>query len=284
MAKIENKYMDYYINKEKDWHEKKVGFYHVSGVGNNHPKLESHEHSGPCLRDTTYGYLAPLPQTLSTMGVFKCGDIHHAYIQKQYKKNHPLSNIEFGLQDILKKGKAKIYSLGSIDILDQKWLFEEKDDGLIHLKILDIKSASQYTFPKNKYDHKPTHFNQTYIYAETLMSRYMDREKVVLDDMTIIYVDKNRVNIAELPIEYKESTGLKKYINYKNRCWKIHGCIKKKTLPEPEPHKWCKYCDNRFRCQADQLEFTERGIEDRRKDKDNYSIEAWELMKSIGAV
>jgi len=283
-AKMKNEYIDYMINRHTEWHTNEVGKYHISAIGNSHADLDPKDHYGPCIRSTYIDYVNKLPHSLTSLGNFKLGNILHKHIQKVYKKNHPLCSIEFGLQSLLKLGRMRILSLGSIDIIDQKFIVKKTYDGLIHVDIVDVKTASQYTLPKNKYDRNPTYFSQGYQYASSLFKNYFDPEVIVVDEIKILYASKHNLEIYPIKALYEPEIAMEKWKDYVKRCWMTHRCLKKKILPDPEEMRWCKYCKYRFRCGEDSLVAVKRGIEYRQTNKLNFSAEDYKLMKENGDV
>ena len=149
----ENKYRKYYYEIDTEWHENKIGTYHVSGIGNSHKDLDPWEHAGPCLRDTYWDYLDPIEDNDETAGNFHIGKILHEIIQDIYKHNVPNSIIEFPI--VIKHNDITIK--GSVDIID----FDKE-------AIIDIKTASMFTFPSSEYDYNPTYVSQVSIYSALL--------------------------------------------------------------------------------------------------------------------
>lgn len=302
---LPNKYKKYFIIRPYDWHQNKIGYYHVSQIGNNNQDLKQKEHSGPCLRDTFYGFI-PIDvkiQSLITEGNFGVGHLFHGHIEIIQKTNDPFNFPEFPLQKLLDHDGQKIIILGSIDLPRQQILtFDDEAKDPIPIHITDLKTASEYTFPFDNsiMNRSPTHFTQVYIYGYWLMNYYLNQKYNELIDLTVAYINKHEAYTGEQRELYDNDAGMRIFIDFISRAFELDTCLKKfmeiyneysdyikdhpapgknhideykismnETLPVREPHKWCKYCDNRFRCR-DNVIFDE--------DVRKYSIEEIEVF------
>jgi len=284
---LPNKYLKYFIIKPYEWHQNKIGYYHVSQIGANNQRLEPKDHSGPCLRDTFYGFI-PIDvklQSLNTQGNFGVGNIFHPHVENIQKTNNPFNFPEFPLQKLLDHDGQKIIVLGSIDLPRQKILtFDDNADDPIPIHITDLKTASDYTFPYDNsvMNRNPTHFDQVYIYGYWLINYYLNSKYNKLIDLTVAYINKHEAYTGEQVEKYDNDHGVGIFIDFITRAFtldtklrrfmKIYSewcdhCVEElkgnekntnlmlelkiqmnECLPTREPHKWCKFCDNRFRC------------------------------------
>ena len=252
---MKNLYHKYWIEVPREVHEYIIGTYHVSQIGNSYIDLEFDEHSGPCLRQGYWQYLDPIKYTAGTLGNFHVGGAIHKSIQILMKKNNPAVVNEFPLRMWIKD----IIISGSIDTV----VFTKEG-----ISIIDFKSASQYILPQGDYDKNPTHFTQVYLYAYILSLMF----DVDIKDVTLVYVNKHNYATYEQTETYDSEKAEKIFKDFLERCFYLDECLKKKTVPVPEPMKWCKYCDYRKRCkeQGDvELIMTKRGTVKGLKVKDN---------------
>lgn len=262
---LPNKFEKYFIIKPKKWHGNIIGIYHPSSIGCTHTELNQDDHSGPCLRDTFYEYVNPKEKSLTTRGNLEAGNIMHPIVERNAKKNDPFCFPEFPLQKLFKKGIMKIITHGSIDLPRQMRLtFLNEPEDPIYVNIGDIKTSSEYTFPKTEEDQNPTHFDQTYIYAAWLQNFYLNSNYIKIKDLTIIYINKHNLYTGEQTIPYDNMKGLSKFLDFIDRCWTLHEALLKymfnrmelfnhyqnisEILPPKEPHKWCKLSENLQRC------------------------------------
>lgn len=243
-TQLKNLYKEYWIKKEQDWHQNIIGEYHVSSIGFDNSYLDPVSHTGPCLRQTFYDYIAPKERSDETEGNFGMGNLLHKACQKIYKKNHPNSVIEFPLQQFIKLYGEQVKIMGSIDIV----LFEPLKNGKISVTIIDLKSASDWTFPKNK-DHKNlTHFNQVYIYTYWLLNNILNSDVVKIKELKIVYMNKHNKYTGEQVEPYDNEKGGRIFINFLGRVNYLHAKLLGMELPAREPMRWCKLCDYRVRC------------------------------------
>lgn len=233
-----------------DWHENIIGIYHVSSIGCNHQDLEYNEHSGPCIRSTYWEYTDPLPDTDETIGNFEMGDDIHIKLQFIIKKWKPNTIIEKPLAIVLERDGKVILLVGSIDI-EYKHLFNllnATSQTKKKISIWDIKSASEYTLPKGKYDKNITHFDQTNIYGamDTLFDLHPDYNEIIR--LKIIYVNKHNKGTFCQRERFDLSNATNKLSDCIDRAFYLHACLETSQLPVPEPQKWCKYCKYLTRC------------------------------------
>ena len=279
-TRLQNEYVKYFIIRERDWHEKKIGYYHVSVVGCNHQYLEPDKHSGPCLRAAFYEYTSPKEQSLSTKGNFHVGNSVHSEVELKAKINDPFCFPEFPLQRLFEHKGHKIIALGSIDIPTQKELtLEDNAEDPILISVIDLKTASNWTFPFDESDINPTHFDQTKIYSFWLITYYLNRKYNKMDELTITYINKHEYYCGEQTQKYNNLEAKEIFTSFIKRCFKLDSRLKKfvklkhnydilfedepkpnedrvlelklsinKCLPDAEPMHWCKFCDNRNRC------------------------------------
>ena len=284
---LPNKFEKYFIIRPYDWHEVRIGYYHVSTIGAYNQNREQKEHSGPCLRDTFYGFIPvdKKKQSLNTQGNFKQGDFIHEKGEGIAKINDPFVFPEFPLQRLLAHGKQKIIILGSIDLPKQKQLtLDDNPINAIVINITDFKSASDYTFPydNSEKNRNPTHFDQVNIYTYWLLNYYLNNKYITVEDITVAYVNKHELYTGEQKVKYNNDKALGIFVDFVSRAFELDTKLKRfmkiydewydhhleelkgnekntpetiqlkidmiDCLPTKEPHKWCKFCDNRFRC------------------------------------
>lgn len=169
------------------------------------------------------------------------GNIIHKHIQELAVKNNPRIITEFPLG--LKIFREDLKILGSIDIV--KFDFDKFD-------IEDIKTASQYTLPKNEDDKNPTYFDQMYIYAY-FIKNYVFVHFMKLEKITIVYVNKHNLQTFKISEKYNPIKAEKIWDNYLLRVKKLHAHLTIKTLPKKEPNRWCKLCKYLPMCNEDVL-------------------------------
>lgn len=247
---MNNEYQKYWKAEPRDWHENIIGIYHISRVGCSHQDMKYDEHSGPCLRETYWDYTDSLPNSDETEGNFDMGKDIHKRLQEIIKEWKPNTVIEDPLAKIFEKGGQKILITGSIDVL-YKHLFDLiKDTAKTKKKISiwDIKSASQYTMPKSKYDKSPTHFDQVDIYAimKILFDLHPDHNEI--KRVKIIYVSKHNKRTITQRNKFKLDEAMDKFVDFIERAFYLHNCLNNEIVPIPEPHKWCKFCKYLKRC------------------------------------
>ncbi|MHA1795249.1 MAG: CRISPR-associated protein Cas4 [Promethearchaeota archaeon] len=225
---MENVFLKYFPLKNESWHEYEIGIYHVSEIGCSHDNLEPEEHYGPCLRKTYMIYQDILrDEDPSRSGIFEIGKIIHEIIQREYIEGH---NAVFEFPLILNIND-EITIKGSVDLL------EFKPD-----MVIDIKTASDYTFPRSKYDFSPTYEDQIYIYTYILKNFVFKDNYFNPTILRLIYVHKHNLRTIEIDIPYIPKKAKEKFEDFIERAKKLHECLKNKTPPDAEPQKWCKYC------------------------------------------
>ncbi len=258
-SKLENEYRKYWKAKPREWHENKIGIYHVSSIGCNHQDLDPDNHSGPCLRSTYWDYVDPIPNSDETDGNLEEGNRHHKDLQKIIKEWKPNSIIEYPvavelireLDELGEDGELqeeKILFVGSIDILYKHLFDDEINYNVKSWSIWDIKTASSYTLPRGKYDKNPTHFDQTEIYGYIVLAFDLDEHKNKIKRKKIIYIDKHNLGTYTQREKFNVIEAEEKYQDAVERCWYIHDCLTKGEVPAPEPMHWCKYCKYLDRC------------------------------------
>lgn len=248
MTKLPNKFLEIWhpelFGVKPDWHENKIGVYHISAVGVNHQDLGYDEHSGPCLRNLYREYTDPIPDSPSTMGNFEMGEDLHRALQKIVKEWEPNTIIEKPLAKIFTRDERSILLVGSIDI-EYFQMFNLKkatSETKRKVEIWDIKSASSYTLPRGRYDKNPTHFDQTKVYGGFDILFGLNTEHCEMVRVKIIYIDKhNKATYIQrekfIPEEAIEMVG-----DCVDRAFYLDSCLLNKQIPVPEPMKWCKYC------------------------------------------
>lgn len=225
---MSNKYKKYFIeDEEKEWHNYKVGTYHISAVGNSHKELSPQEHYGPCLRSTFWNYKDPAERDEKSIGNLRMGNILHGIAQEIYKKNRPNSIIEFPI--VIKMGEITIK--GSVDIID----FGDK-------AVVDLKTASLFTFPSSEYDYNQTYLTQVRLYGAFLQYNIFDNEYFEIETLRIVYIKKHNLETLEMDINYDGEEIAKAYADFVERVQYLHDCLTDTIVPKAEPHKWCKFC------------------------------------------
>ena len=231
---MENKYKKYFELVGKEWHDHKIGTYHVSAVGNSHADIDPQEHYGPCLRSTYWDYLDPVENDEKSEGNFKMGDFLHEIAEANYKKNHPNSVNEFPI--VLKISKD-VTIKGSIDIID----FDDKI-------VLDFKSSSMFTFPSSEYDYNETYLSQVRIYTALLEYWIIKDTYFKPEKLRVVYIKKHNLETVELDILYDWEEVAEAYGDFLERVKYLDNCLRNKKEPEAEPHKWCKFCPRLEKC------------------------------------
>jgi hypothetical protein len=249
---MENEFRKYWHPEFREWHENKIGTYHVSSVGLNHQDLEPEEHSGPCIRETWYEYTDPIPDRDETVGNFEMGNDIHKPLQEIIKKWKPHVIVEKPLKKIINNKGRMIKAVGSIDI-EYQHNCAKTDTEKVKISIWDIKSASKFTLPSGKYDRSPTHFSQVSIYAvmDDFFSLHPDWNIVVR--VKIIYVSKHNKATFTQRQKYQSELADEIWDEFCSRVCYLDDCLVEDILPEREPHKWCLkgYCKYKNRCRAD---------------------------------
>jgi len=244
---LENKWDKYWKDPNTVvWHKNIIGVYHVSAIGCDHQHLEPEDHSGPCLRQTFYQYVAPVEKNLKSKGNLNQGTVMHKEAERIYQIKRSYSIIEFPLAKSINKDIA---ATGSVDVVD----FLDNNEVLV----LDFKTSSEWTFPKGKNDRQITHFDQVYIYAALLQNFVFGNTKRI-SHLKVVYLNKHDQFTGEQEMEYVNNIGLSKLLDFSNRCKKLHGHLvdyrnkiyscNGSYLPNREPMKWCKYCDYKNCC------------------------------------
>jgi hypothetical protein len=232
---MENKFEKYFKKKDGEWHNYKIGVYHVSAIGCTHQNLEPEEHYGPCLRSTYYDYVETVEKN---EGAFKIGNILHEHVQDVYKKNEPASIVEFPIKLKTDIAEIEIEIRGSVDLIDMA------DEPYI----IDLKTSSMYTFPSGKYDLNPTYETQVILYTFILRDRIFKKEFFNPDKVIITYIKKHNLETIELDSDYDDEKGAEYYKDFLERISYLHECLITEELPVAEPHKWCKYCTHLSEC------------------------------------
>ena len=249
-TKIKNEFQKYWHPEFRDWHENIIGIYHISSIGNSHQDLDSDEHSGPCLRQTYFEYTDPIPNSDETEGNFEEGEEHHKKLQKIIKKWKPNTVIEDPLARIFEKDGQKIIITGSIDITYKHLLKLARDSAKTkkRISIWDIKTASDYTLPKDRYDKNPTHFDQTSNYGTFLILYELNPKTNEIVRQKIIYTNKHNKSTHVQRQKFNLEKGIEKFSEMIDRAFYLDNCLKLKMFPEAEPMHWCKYCKYLKRC------------------------------------
>lgn len=231
---MKNRYKKYFIEKEGEWHEYEIGIYHVSSIGNTHEGINPQEHYGPCLRATYWEYLDPEERDDESTGNFRMGEILHEIAQKIYKKNHPNSVIEF---PIIYRLTTNILIKGSVDIID-----------FVKKAVIDLKSASLFTFPSSEYDYNPTYISQVKIYTAMLNYWIFQEEYFKPELLRIVYMKKHNLETVELDQDCDWDDIAESYTDFIERVIYLDKCLRELKEPIAEPHKWCKFCPILERC------------------------------------
>lgn len=225
---MSNKFKKYFDEvEEKEWHEYKIGTYHISAVGNSHKDRSPQEHYGPCLRSTFWNYKDPEDKDDKGLGNLRMGNILHRVAQEIYKKNNPNSVIEFPI--VVKMGDITIK--GSVDIID----FEDK-------AIVDLKTASLFTFPSSEYDYNPTYLTQVKVYSAFLEYHVFNPETFKIEILRVVYIKKHNLEVLEMDIDNEWEDVANAYADFVDRVSYLHMCLTSTVVPDAEPHKWCKFC------------------------------------------
>jgi len=268
-TRLSNKYEKYFEAKPTEWHRNIIGEYHVSAIGVNHQNLEQNEHSGPSLRDIFYEYTNPLPNSATTRGNFKMGNIMHKYVQDDAKANRPCI-VEFPLMKTFTSGDQTIKVFGSIDLIE--FDKEPDKDGIATITLVDLKSASDYTYPFGPEKLNPTHQDQVMIYAYWLQNWILNPKVMKISKIRIVYMNKHEAYCGEIDIPYNNDEALRIWVNFISRCFELdkklwefitiqeewidieqHDGGKEyrielnNCLPRKEPHHWSKFSKYRFR-------------------------------------
>ena len=271
-TRLPNKYEKYFEAKPTEWHRNIIGEYHVSAIGVNHRELEQNEHSGPNLRDTFYEYANPLPNSATTRGNFKMGNIMHKYVQKGAKANRPCI-VEFPLAKTFTSGNQTIKVFGSIDLIE--FDKEPDKDGIATITLVDLKSASDYTYPFGPEKLNPTHQDQVMIYAYWLQNWILNPKVMKISKIRIVYMNKHEAYCGEIDIPYDNDKMIGYWVDFISRCFELDTKLRRFTkiyvkymeimgksgfhnvqdlkikmnacLPRKEPHHWSKFSKYRFR-------------------------------------
>jgi len=252
--KLENKFREVwhpeYFEEKRDWHEKIIGIYHVSGIGCNHQDLDSTEHSGPCLRQTYFEYKHPRKNNQETEGNFEMGSDVHKIWQNLVKEWYPQADIERTVAKIFTRKGISILIVGSQDV-HMPLIFNMKtanSKSKRKREIWDGKTASVYTLPKGKYDKNPTHFDQPKIYGgfEILFELNMNHNKITR--VKIYYFDKHNKGTYIQREKFDGVEAIGKLADCVDRAFYLHNCLIEGVVPVPEPMKWCKYCKYITKC------------------------------------
>jgi len=264
---MENRYEEFWERPEVDWHEKIPHHYHVSALGACHAGLDPKLHYGPCMRQSFYKIVDPLPESPESKGNLRMGNILHEAMQKEEKLKNPNCVIEFPLYMEFERNNRKISISGSVDIVDfHKNCYPQTFD------VIDIKSASEYTLPKDENDRNPTYFAQVAIYSYILQNFYFNPMFMKLLTMRVRYIAKHNAGINVVKLPYKNSLGKPMFDSFVDRCFEMDEQLYPEPepdliLPDAEPMRWCGLCDYAARCVADVIyekdipEFTEEQVQ-----------------------
>jgi len=154
------------------------------------------------------------------------------------------------LAKIFIRDKQKILLVGSVDV-EYKHLFDLKiddDKTKKQISIWDIKTASDYTLPKDRYDKNPTHFDQVIVYGTMDISFDLHPEHNEMKRVKIIYINKHNKGTFVQRQKYDIDKGMEKLADCIGRCFYLDECLEKGIVPRPEPMHWCKYCKYLRRC------------------------------------
>lgn len=232
---MENKIDKYFDTREDEtWHDYLIGEYHVSSVGLDHSNLEPEEHYGPCIRHTYFQYKVPVEKNGRVDGALLMGKIIHREIQTYRKKTNPNMVVEFPMTVYTKDG---LTVKGSIDMIE----FDP-------IVIVDIKTASDYTFPTSEYDINPTYSSQVKLYTGYLYNVIFNADYFFPEIMRITTVRKRNLETIEQDLPITEDEWDERFDEiippFEDRVSKLHYCLMHDKIPDAEPHKWCKYCPN----------------------------------------
>ena len=171
----------------------------------------------------------------------------HSEVQRIYVINHHGAIAECPLGRRIIYGDLEFIILGSIDITDSEF----SDKPLVNwIDVIDFKSASDWTFPKDIDDKNPTHFDQTKIYTFILFTFTLNSTYNKIRDIKVVYMGKHNLYTGEQIIKFNMAECASKYSSFIQRCSKLHMALIQKKLPDKEPMKWCSMCDYRSRCEA----------------------------------
>lgn len=240
---MNNEFEEYCVKNPYEWHSYDVGEYHISDIGTDHQDLTPKEHYGPCLRNTYWQYTDPPDFSLITKGNFLIGNIIHEKLQDIRKINQPLSIAEFPIYEYIEISDDKIALMGSVDLVE----FIPKPEKRI-LRITDIKTASNWTFPNSPYAFNPTYISQLTLYTYLLTEYIFKRDFFDEIEMQIVYVKKTNMEIHVQIKFYDREEGKRIFENFLERCEELHNALLNDKLPDPEAMRWCKYCGNLERC------------------------------------
>ncbi len=252
---MQNRYEEYWERPDVDWHEKIPHHYHVSALGACHEGLDPKLHYGPCMRQSFYNVVDPLPNSPETKGNLKMGNILHEAMQKEEKQKNPTCVIEFPLYMEFTRGDRKISISGSIDIVDFL-----KSCYPMFVDIVDIKTASDYTLPKNEDDRNPTYFAQVSIYSYILQNFIFNPTFVVIKRLEVRYIAKHNAAINVVELDYNNKLMKEMFDSFVDRCFELDEYLYPSTevgfsgqteLPPAEPMRWCGLCKYAARCAAD---------------------------------
>lgn len=257
---MENKYEEYFEKEAGEWHRYKVGEYHISAIGLSNKDLDDDEHGGPCLKKLFQRYKDEITMTDDEIkakhlpplkrGIFKYGNTVHEMVQTRRKTVYPWMDMEFAIKleldlemetikptTLTEPTDKKILILGSIDMIDR-----------FAGKIIDIKTASRWTMPGGENDYSVTHGNQTRIYSSLYNLIFRAEELPIVENVTILYIRKDNWQTNECDVDYDHMNS-KDYVGeFIDRVVYFHNCLINNVEPDPEPNKWCKYCDLKDRC------------------------------------
>lgn len=209
------------------------------------------------------------------------GIIMHEYVQRGAKKNRPCI-VEFPLAKTFTSGDQTIKVFGSVDLIE----FDEKPDknGIATVTLVDLKSASDYTYPFGPDKLNPTHRDQVMIYAYWLQNWILNPKVMRISKIRVVYMNKHEAYCGEIDIPYDNDKMVGYWVDFISRCFeldtkliryiklskiwenslsefnrikftkkmktdlkiKMNGC-----LPRSEPHHWSKFSKYRFRSRDD---------------------------------
>lgn len=274
---MDNEFIKYFVEKEKDWHEKILGIYHISRIGNSHKDLEDKQHYGPCLRENFYNYREESKDSLANKGNWRFGHIIEDEVQRVRKKNEPCSISEFPVKINIYVDNGEIFTfipkchkcekkyepavkkcecgeklseyitiVGSIDILTLKDFKIDVDD---------IKTTSSFTYPRSPYTFNMTYITQIMNYAY-ICDKYIFKDSYVNSVKTkLIYIKKQfpSLSVCEQNKIYKKIEAKEIFTETVDRALYLHTCLRNKVLPKKDTHKYCKYCKYKKRCGKNEI-------------------------------
>ena len=253
-TQIPNKFIEVWhperFSEPVDWHEKIIGIYHISVVGCDHQDLEPDEHSGPCLRTSFWDYIDAIPDDPESEGNFEMGRDLHEKWQKLVKEWYPHADIERTVAKIFTRFEESILLVGSEDVHMPLLFNLAHDTSKTKRKreIWDGKSASEWTLPKGRYDKNPTHFDQPYIYGGMEILFELNMEHNEIKRIKVYYFDKHNKGTYIQREHFEPDVAVDKLGDCVDRAFYLHACLVSSKIPNPEPHKWCKYCRYISRC------------------------------------